>query len=74
MAASVDQRLAELDSLLDSAKFRVGQMRSLNGARDPFNSLAENANLHDYLKRAMVEADKLSRYFGAQLKREAARK
>jgi hypothetical protein len=71
MKYSVADRLKELDSLLDAAKRRVSDMRSLDGARNPFSSQAANAGLHDCLKRAMVQADKLTTHFGAQRRRKA---
>jgi len=73
MDRSINDRLLELESLLDSALYAVSQMEELEGA-DPFDLLAANSRLHDYLKRGKVEADALTKNFSAQMKRKAGRK
>jgi len=74
MRASVAVRLTELESLLSAAKARVGYLRSYDGARNPFASLAETAALNDFLKRSQALIDKLSRHFSAQMRRKGASK
>lgn len=74
MAISVAARIAELNSLLDCAQLSVSRLDSLNGARNPFDSVAEIASLNDWLKRALVQTDKLSKHYGAQMKRKAGAK
>ena len=69
---SVAARCKELDELLEAALGAVSNIRSLDGARNPFSSSAENAKLHEFLKRSQVHADKLTEHFGGQLRRKKA--
>lgn len=73
MAKSVADRLREIDSLAESIRHSVSCIRSLDGACNPFSSLAENSNIHDSLKRMTVEAAALTRHFGSQLRRQNAK-
>jgi hypothetical protein len=70
MLMSVQDRLRELRSLLNTAQNAVSRIDSLDGACNPFSSQAANATLHDMLKRATIQADKLTRYFSSQIKRK----
>jgi hypothetical protein len=71
---SIASQLKELDSLLVNARASVLRLDSLVSANDPFQSLAENANLHDWLNRSQVIADKLTRHYGSRWKRKGGAK
>jgi hypothetical protein len=74
MRKSVHDRCFEIKCCLDTALIYVSRIETLDGTRNPFNSQAANAALHDYLKRALAEADKLTAHFGSQLRRQGGRK
>jgi hypothetical protein len=73
MATSVHKHLDELQSLLRQAIGCARNLAAYDGAgkHDAWCSLSENATLHDYLKRATKEADKLTEHFRNQMKRQA---
>jgi predicted transcriptional regulator len=73
MGVFVHARLIELETLLSAAKERVERINCLDsiGGRDAFEMVSENACLHDFIKRALAEADKLSKHFSSQMKRQA---
>jgi hypothetical protein len=73
MTQSVHARLVEIENLLRAAHCSVSRLDSLDGARNPFDSLAENASLHDWLKRAIAQADKLTAHFSNQATRKGPR-
>jgi (p)ppGpp synthase/HD superfamily hydrolase len=70
MARSVHAHVVELRELLAWAQACVEQIEALDGARNPFSSLANNATLHDCIKRMGCEADALTKHFGSQIKRQ----
>jgi len=74
MARTAQDRIKEIAKLLESALANVSGLRKLDGIDDSFRALAKNAYIHDFLKRAQIEADCLSKYYVRQGKRKGARK
>jgi hypothetical protein len=74
MPRTAQDRIQEIKSLLGSALANVLGLKALAGIDDPFRNLAKSANIHDFLKRAQIEVDWLSKYYSRQMKRKGAHK